>query len=151
MRPYRDSDRDRLVALWSDCGLLRPWNSPHRDIERKLAHDADGLLVLQLGDRLVGSVMVGYDGHRGWVNYLAVDPEHQGAGLGRLLMDEVERHLSGLGRRRDVGRLRRARHWRSDLRDGHSYRWTTSTRSGYRDGSSAEPLCRPPTTMRFRS
>jgi ribosomal protein S18 acetylase RimI-like enzyme len=85
------------VALWSDCGLLRPWNNPYRDIERKLAHDADGLLVLQLGDRVVGSVMVGYDGHRGWVNYLAVDPEHQGAGLGRLLMDEVERHLSVLG------------------------------------------------------
>jgi ribosomal protein S18 acetylase RimI-like enzyme len=73
--------------------LLRPWNDPDRDIERKLAHDADDFLVLELSNSLVGSVMVGYDGHRGWVNYLAVDPRHQGEGLGAKLMIEAERRL----------------------------------------------------------
>jgi len=54
--------------LWSACGLLRPWNNPDRDIDRKLAHDADGLIVAELDGRVIGSVMAGYDGHRGWVN-----------------------------------------------------------------------------------
>ena len=93
LRPYRHSDRDALVALWSACGLLRPWNDPDRDIARKLAHD-DDLLVLELDDRLIGSVMVGFDGHRGWVNYLAVDPRHQGNGHGATLMIEAERRLA---------------------------------------------------------
>lgn len=97
VRPYVPADRPALVALWSRCDLLRPWNDPDRDIERKLAHDADGLLVLQSGGRVVGSVMAGYDGHRGWVNYLAVDPAHRGQGYGALLMAEAERQLARAG------------------------------------------------------
>lgn len=97
VRPYRPSDRDAVVRLWSDCGLLRPWADPVRDIERKLAHDAEGLLVLQVDGRVVGSVMAGYDGHRGWVNYLAVDPAHQRRGFASLLMAEVERRLTIAG------------------------------------------------------
>lgn len=97
LRTYRPSDHDALVSLWSRCGLLRPWNDPSRDIERKLAHDPDGLIVLEAGGRLAGAVMAGYDGHRGWVNYLAVDPGHQGQGLGRLLMAEAERRLREQG------------------------------------------------------
>jgi GNAT superfamily N-acetyltransferase len=97
LRTYRPSDRDALVSLWSRCGLLRPWNDPCRDIQRKLAHDPGGLLVLEADDRLAGAVMAGYDGHRGWVNYLAVDPAYQGQGLGRLLMDEAERRLLAAG------------------------------------------------------
>lgn len=97
LRCYQASDRDALVRLWSECGLLRPWNDPDRDIERKLAHDADGLLVLEFDGRVAGSVMAGYDGHRGWVNYLAVDPAHQGKGFGTMLMAEAERRLALLG------------------------------------------------------
>lgn len=97
LRTYRPSDQDALVSLWSRCGLLRPWNNPCRDIQRKLAHDPDGLLVLEADDRLAGAVMAGYDGHRGWVNYLAVDPAYQGQGLGRLLMREAERRLLTAG------------------------------------------------------
>ena len=93
LRTYRPSDHDALLSLWSRCGLLRPWNDPTRDIQRKLAHDLDGFLVLEVGERLAGTVMAGYDGHRGWVNYLAVDPAYQGQGLGRLLMREAERRL----------------------------------------------------------
>jgi ribosomal protein S18 acetylase RimI-like enzyme len=96
-RPYRPGDREALVTLWSRCGLTRPWNDPYRDIDRKLSADADNLLVLEDDDRLVGSVMVGYDGHRGWINYLAVDPDHQRQGLGRVLMTEAERRLEHLG------------------------------------------------------
>lgn len=76
---------------------MRPWNNPDRDIERKLSHDAGGLIVLELDGQLVGSVMAGYDGHRGWVNYLAVDPVHQGKGFGALLMAEAERALAARG------------------------------------------------------
>ncbi len=85
------------MALWSICELTRPWNNPHRDIDRKLARDGDNLLVLEEDNRLIGSVMVGYEGHRGWVNYLAVHPDHRRQGLGRLLMDEAERRLRDLG------------------------------------------------------
>lgn len=97
VRPYESSDRDAVVALWSACDLLRPWNDPDCDIARKLAHDAAGFLVVEVGGRVVGSVMAGYDGHRGWVNYLAVEPAHQRAGLGAVLMKEAERVLAQAG------------------------------------------------------
>ncbi len=85
------------MSLWSICELTRPWNNPHRDIDRKLARDGDNLLVLEQGGQLIASVMVGYEGHRGWVNYLAVHPDHRRQGLGRLLMDVAERRLRDLG------------------------------------------------------
>ena len=96
-RHYRPDDREGLVSLWVDCGLVRPWNNPYRDIDRKLSVDADGLLVLEWETRLIGSVMIGYEGHRGWVNYLAVHPDFQRQGLGRLLMTKAEAHLVHVG------------------------------------------------------
>jgi ribosomal protein S18 acetylase RimI-like enzyme len=83
IRPYLPADRNALVSLWSVCELVRPWNDPDRDIEAKLARDPDNLLVLEEDGELVGSVMVGYEGHRGWINFLAIHPEHQRRGLGR--------------------------------------------------------------------
>ena len=74
-----------------------PWNDPDRDIDRKLTVDPDGLIVAVFDGRLVGSVMLGYGGHRGWVNYLAVAPELQGRGLGRRLMAHAEKELEGRG------------------------------------------------------
>jgi ribosomal protein S18 acetylase RimI-like enzyme len=97
LRPYQAGDRQGLVSLWSVCQLTRPWNDPYRDIDRKLARDASNLVVLQDEGELVGSVMIGYEGHRGWINYLAVHPDHQHRGLGRLLMGEAERRLRELG------------------------------------------------------
>ena len=85
------------MSLWSICELTRPWNDPNRDIDRKLARDAENLVVLEEDGELIGSVMVGYEGHRGWINYLAVHPAHRRQGLGRLLMDEAETRLRGLG------------------------------------------------------
>ncbi len=97
LRSYRPGDHEALVSLWSICELTRPWNNPHRDIDRKLARDGDNLLLLEEGGQLIASVMVGYEGHRGWVNYLAVHPDHRRQGLGRLLMDVAERRLRDLG------------------------------------------------------
>jgi ribosomal protein S18 acetylase RimI-like enzyme len=97
VRPYRATDEDALVALWHTSGLTRPWNDPHRDIARKLQVRPEWLLVAVEAGEIVGSVMVGYDGHRGWINYLAVAPAHRGAGLGRALMAEAERVLTEAG------------------------------------------------------
>jgi ribosomal protein S18 acetylase RimI-like enzyme len=97
IRPYRLSDREALVALWHLGGLTRAWNDPDRDIDRKVARDPDNLLVLEVDGQLIGSVMVGYEGHRGWINYLVVHPDHQGRGLGQALVDEAERRLAALG------------------------------------------------------
>ena len=74
IRPFREADEAQVVALWQACGLTRPWNDPHRDIARKLAVQRELFLVGEEGGRIVASVMAGYEGHRGWVNYLAWTP-----------------------------------------------------------------------------
>ncbi|WP_375390317.1 GNAT family acetyltransferase [uncultured Amnibacterium sp.] len=97
VRPFADADEQQVVALWQAAGLTRAWNDPHRDIARKKLVQRELFLVAADGDDVVGSAMAGYDGHRGWVHYLAVDPRRQGHGLGRLLMMEVEAQLFALG------------------------------------------------------
>lgn len=94
IRPFQPTDEAQVVALWQACGLVRPWNNPHQDIARKLSTEQAELFIVALQDgQLVGSVMVGYDGHRGWVNYLAVNPAQHGLSIGRALMQEAERLL----------------------------------------------------------
>lgn len=85
------------MALWGQCDLIRPWNDPHRDIVRKLRVRPDLFLVGVLDGRIVASVMAGYEGHRGWLNYLAVAPELQRRGLARALVTEAERLLREAG------------------------------------------------------
>ena len=97
IRTFCKEDEDAVVALWQRCDLTRPWNDPGKDIARKLAEQPEGFLVGELDGRIVAAVMVGYDGHRGWINYLGVDPEVQQQGLGRALMDEAERRLRERG------------------------------------------------------
>jgi len=97
IRAYHPDDQARVIALWQDCGLTRPWNDPVKDIERKLAEQPELLLVGELDGRIVASAMVGYDGHRGWVNYLSVDPALQGRGLGAALMRHIEALLLARG------------------------------------------------------
>lgn len=97
IRPFRPADEDAVVALWDRCGLTRPWNDPRKDIRRKLAVRPDLFLVGELDGAIVGTVMAGYDGHRGWVNYLGVDPACRRQGLGRALMAEAERLLRQAG------------------------------------------------------
>ncbi len=93
IRPFEDADEESVVELWARCGLLRPWNNPHKDIARKRKVQGELFLIGTIEDNIVGSVMVGYDGHRGWINYLAVDPNHRRLGLGRALMDAAEESL----------------------------------------------------------
>lgn len=97
IREYQSSDEASLIGLWERCQLTRPWNDPRKDISRKLNGQPNWLLVGLVDDEIVASVMVGYDGHRGWINYLAVDPACRRQGLGRLLMQDVERRLLALG------------------------------------------------------
>ena len=97
IRPYEAADLESLVQLWQDCGLVKPWNDPHKDIARKLAVDPELLLVALLEDELVATVMVGYEGHRGWINYLAVSPAQRRSGLGRLMMAAAEQRLLDRG------------------------------------------------------
>jgi ribosomal protein S18 acetylase RimI-like enzyme len=97
---FAESDRRGLVELWQRCELTRPWNDPDRDIDRKVAHGG-GLFVAVGGPpeaaTVVGSVMAGYDGHRGWINYLAVDPAWRRSGLASRLMVVAEGYLRALG------------------------------------------------------
>jgi len=97
-RPFRPADTEAVVALWEACGLVRPWNDPRKDIARKASVQPDLFLVAEDPDgSVVGAGMAGFDGHRGWVNYLAVRPDRQGSGLGRAFMAEFERLLEDLG------------------------------------------------------
>ncbi len=84
-------------ALWQACDLVRLWNAPHRDIARKLRVRPDLFLVGEIAGQIVASVMAGYDGHRGWINYLAVDPQQRRRGLARAILAEVERLLHAAG------------------------------------------------------
>ena len=97
IRPFHGSDEDAVIALWQACGLTRPWNDPRKDIARKLTVQPELFLVVEDAGQLVASAMFGYEGHRGWVNYLAVAPTHQGRGLARRLMAEGEARLTALG------------------------------------------------------
>ena len=98
MRAYAERDRGEVVALWNRVFADDPpRNAPERVIERKLATQRDLFLVAEQNGRVVGTVLGGYDGFRGWVYHLAVDPEHRRGGIGRELMHEVERRLAALG------------------------------------------------------
>ncbi|MGO2659532.1 GNAT family N-acetyltransferase [Mycetocola reblochoni] len=124
IRDARDGDHDAVVELWTRSGLTRPWNDPYADIVRSSASPS-GLLLVAVDEsrdgtdgtdtdtdthdaesadaadapaaRIVGSVMAGYDGHRGWLYYLATAASHRGAGIGRALVAEAERRLAAMG------------------------------------------------------
>ncbi len=95
--PIDDADVTGVVALWQACGLTRPWNDPAADIAlaRKGANAA--VLVGRDGRTIVATVLVGHDGHRGWVYYLAVDADCRGKGYGRVMMNAAERWLREAG------------------------------------------------------
>ena len=97
IRPFSIQDKNALIELWQRCGLTRSWNDPEKDIDRKLAQQPDMFLVAAIDAEIIGSVMVGYDGHRGWMYYLAVCPSHQGRGFGRQLVHRAEELLENIG------------------------------------------------------
>jgi ribosomal protein S18 acetylase RimI-like enzyme len=97
IRPFRPDESEAVVVLWDACDLIRPWNDPRRDIERKLRVDPELFLVAVDDELVIGTVMAGYEGHRGWINYLAVDPSRRRQGVGSSLMEEAERLLAERG------------------------------------------------------
>ena len=97
IRPFQTEDEDALVALWKMCELTVPWNNPHKDIARKLQVQPELFLVGILGNSLIATVMGGYEGHRGWINYLAVHQDFQGKGYGQEIMNSVETALREMG------------------------------------------------------
>ncbi|BCM94210.1 acetyltransferase YpeA [Abditibacteriota bacterium] len=97
IRPYQSEDEDQIVQLWHDCGLVVPQNNPQRDIELKLQVQPELFLVGVIGSEIVASVMVGYEGHRGWFNYLGVSPAFQRQGIGRCMIEAATAKLEALG------------------------------------------------------
>ncbi len=96
IRPYCETDEAEVLALWRDCAMLR-WSDPKKDIARKLQVNPEWFLVGEIDGHVMASCMIGYEGHRGWINFLAVSPKTQGGGYGKQLMEEAERILRGVG------------------------------------------------------
>ena len=97
IRPYEAADEEAVVDLWKRCGLIRPQNNPREDIRRKLEVAPELFLVGLLDSEIVATAMAGYEGHRGWINYLAVAPHVRKWGLGRGIMEHAERLLRERG------------------------------------------------------
>jgi ribosomal protein S18 acetylase RimI-like enzyme len=98
---YQSSDEAAVIDLWRRCGLVVPQNNPREDIRRKVADSPELFMVGRVGSDVVATAMAGYDGHRGWINYLAVAPHLQNAGYGRQIMD----HAEGLLRQRGCPKI----------------------------------------------
>jgi ribosomal protein S18 acetylase RimI-like enzyme len=97
IRPYRNEDEQEVIALWFACRLVVPANNPKRDIERKLLVNPELFLVGGLDKQIVATCMAGYEGHRGWINYLAVSPDHRRQGFATMMMTEAAQRLKSVG------------------------------------------------------
>lgn len=97
IRPYHESDRPAVIELWQQTGLAVPQNDPGKDIDRKMQVNPELFLIGEIEGELIGTVMAGYEGHRGWINYLAVKPGQQKNGYGRKLMQAAETLLREKG------------------------------------------------------
>lgn len=97
IRQFIQSDLDDVIHLWEICRLTRPWNNPELDIFRKLVQQDDLFLVAIKDEQLIAVLMGGYDGHRGWMNYLAVHPQHQRLGIATALVQQLEKRLIARG------------------------------------------------------
>jgi ribosomal protein S18 acetylase RimI-like enzyme len=97
IRKFRADDTEDVIELWSKCGLVVPQNNPKCDIERKLKVNPEWFLVGELDGRIIATCMAGYEGHRGWINYLAVLPKYRRQGFATQIMREAERILKDAG------------------------------------------------------
>ena len=97
IRIFRPDDAIEVIDLWRECGLIVPWNNPQTDIERKYTDSADLFFVGELENELVASCMAGYDGHRGWIYFLAVKKSRRRKKLASVLVKHVEAELIKLG------------------------------------------------------
>ena len=97
IRSYQAADQSAVIDLWHRCNLVVPQNEPRKDIEMKSRVQAELFFVGTIGSRIVATLMAGYDGHRGWIYYLAVDPDYQRRGMGRRMMERAEAALKKRG------------------------------------------------------
>lgn len=97
IRSFQEKDREATIILWERSGLIVPSNDPAADIDRKLRVHPELFLVGIDQGKLVGTAMGGYDGHRGWIYYLAVEPDFRGRGWGRRLVEHLSARLRELG------------------------------------------------------
>jgi ribosomal protein S18 acetylase RimI-like enzyme len=97
IKTYLPEYENAVIELWRKCGLLRPWNNAKKDIERKLKVNPELFLVGFIDGNIVAAVMGGYEGHRGGINYLAVDPAYQGQGFGKRIMEAIEKKIIEMG------------------------------------------------------
>ena len=93
VRPYQEQDEEQVIDLWHCCGLVVPWNDPQKDIWLKLQVQPELFLVGLIGTQVVATIMAGYEGHRGWLNYLAVAPEYQRQGIGQYMVEQATAKL----------------------------------------------------------
>jgi ribosomal protein S18 acetylase RimI-like enzyme len=97
IRHYKTGDEKDVIELWEQCGLVAPQNNPKRDIERKLKVNPGWFLVGELKGKIVSTCMVGYEGHRGWINYLVVSGRYQRRGFASQIMSKAEKILRDAG------------------------------------------------------
>ena len=95
--PYSEEEKENVILLWKSCKLIREWNNPGLDIDRKSFSNKDLFLVMEKNYEIIASIMIGYDGHRGVINYLAVDPKFRNRGIGSRLVKLAEDKLKNLG------------------------------------------------------
>ena len=96
-RKFKKSDTEEVIKLWKKCKLIVPWNDPCKDINRKLSIKDNLFIIGEMNKHIIASAMAGYDGHRGYIYYLAVIPEYQKKGIGSSLVSIVEKKLLQLG------------------------------------------------------
>jgi ribosomal protein S18 acetylase RimI-like enzyme len=86
IRPYKEEDRVHVKILWEKCNLLFPGNDPDTDIDLKMSFQPNLFFIGEISSKIIASMMVGYDGHRGWINYLGVHPSFQKSGYGTAMV-----------------------------------------------------------------
>ena len=97
IRAYHPTDESDVLALWTSCGLVSPHSEPLADIHRKLDVQPELFLVGTLDSAVIATGMAGYDGHRGYLYYFAVSPDHQRKGYGRAIVTHLQGLLSERG------------------------------------------------------
>ena len=93
IRTFQPTDTDKVISIWEQCGLVRSWNNPNLDIQRKLSFQKELFFVGNLSNEIIATAMFGYDGHRGWLNYFAILPKFQKRGFGRQILEFGETQL----------------------------------------------------------